>query len=144
MDGTLHVHNIGASTVQFWGETDTTTTGGDPGQIRIPKSIVPSSHERTFAIVTKPAWPIGFVHMHVMVIYPTTTDATTTQIEFTRSVLVINPIVFVILALIVAFVVWRRVRARRRGRKGAHLKRSQIKTQPMSAKQRRRAEAGRR
>jgi hypothetical protein len=144
LDATLHVHNMGASAVQFWGETDTTTTGGDPGQIRLPKSLVPSSHERTFAIVTQPAWPIGFVHMHVVVIYPETTDVSTTQIEFARSVLVINPLVFVVLALIIAFILWRRVRARRRRRKGAHLKRARLKTRSMLAKEQRRATASRR
>ncbi len=35
--GTLHVHNIGQAAVRFWGETDTTTTGGSPGQMRIPR-----------------------------------------------------------------------------------------------------------
>jgi len=126
LDSTLHVHNVGQAAVQFWGETDTTTTGGSPGQLRIPKSLVPSSLERTFTVVTKPAWPIGFVHMSVSVVYPTTTETTTTEILFTRSVLVINPLAFVVLAVIVALVIWRRLRRRRR--RGAHLRGGQLKS----------------
>src|SRR5439155_8538712 len=114
--GTLHVHNVGQAAVRFWGETDTTTTGGSPGQMRIPISLVPSLRERTFVVAGKPAWPIGFVHIQVRVVYPTTTESTTTEILFTRSVLVIDPRTLVVLAVLVLVVIWRRVRAGRRRR----------------------------
>jgi hypothetical protein len=137
VDGTLRVHNIGQAAVQFWGEADTTTTGGDPGQLRIPKSLVPSARERTFTVISKPAWPIGFVHMQVSVVYPTTTETTTTEILFTRSILVINPLVFVFLGILVLFVTWRRVRKIRRRRKGAHLRTSPLRTRALPAGQHR-------
>lgn len=133
LSGTLHVHNVGQAAVQFWGETDTTTTGGSPSQMRIPKSLVPSARERTFIVVTKPAWPIGFVHMNVSVVYPTTTETTTTEILFTRSVLVINPLVFVVLAVLVAFVIWRRLRPRRLRRGGVHLHSAQLRSRSLSS-----------
>jgi hypothetical protein len=116
LNGTLHVHNIGQAAVRFWGETDTTTTGGSPSQMRIPISLVPSLRERTFVVASKPAWPIGFVHMQVRIVYPTTTETATTEILFTRSVLVIDPLVFVVLAILVLVVIWRRLRAGRRRR----------------------------
>jgi hypothetical protein len=116
LNGTLHVHNIGQAAVRFWGETDTTTTGGSPSQMRIPASLVPSLRERTFVVTSKPAWPIGFVHMQVRIVYPTTTETTTTEIVFTRSVLVIHPLVLVVLAILVVVVIWRRMRASRRRR----------------------------
>jgi len=116
LNGTLHVHNIGQAAVRFWGETDTTTTGGSPGQMRIPISLVPSLRERTFVVAGKPAWPIGFVHIQVRIVYPTTTDATTTEIVFTRSVLVIDPLVLVVLAILALVVIWRRARVGRRRR----------------------------
>ena len=127
VDGTLHVQNVGKSNVQFWGETDTTTTGGSPRQLRIPESLVPIGRERTFTTVTKPAWPIGFVHERVQVIYPTTTEQKTTQIVFTSSILVINPLVLLALAVLILFIVWRRVRARWRRNKAARAKRGRAK-----------------
>jgi hypothetical protein len=116
LNGTLHVHNIGQAAVRLWGETDTTTTGGSPGQMRIPMSLVPSLRERTFVVVAKPAWPIGFIHIQARIVYPTTTETTTTEIVFTRSVLVIDPLVLVILAILLVAVIWWRVRAGRRRR----------------------------
>ena len=145
--GTLHVHNIGRSAVQFWGETDTTTTGGQPAQMRIPKSLVPSGRERTFTVVTKPAWPIGFVHVQVSVIYPTTTETTTTEILFTRSILVINPLVFVVLAVLIVLFVWRRIRARRRRRRGSHLRTARtlkLKSKPLATGHRKKSAHARR
>ncbi|MDP9233567.1 MAG: hypothetical protein M3P01_03335 [Actinomycetota bacterium] len=114
LNGILHIQNIGKTAVQFWGETDTTATGGSPGQMRIPISLIPSLRERTYIVTGKPAWPIGFVHMQVRIVYPTTTETTTTQIVFTRTNLVINPLVFVVLAVFVMVAIWRRVRVRRR------------------------------
>jgi hypothetical protein len=114
LNGILHIHNIGHTAVRFWGETDTTATGGSPGQMRIPISLIPSLRERTYIVTGRPAWPIGFVHTQVRIVYPTTTETTTTEIVFTRSNLVINPLVFVVLAMVVMVAIWRRVRAKRR------------------------------
>jgi len=130
--GTLHVHDVGQAAVRFWGETDTTTTGGSPGQMRIPISLVPSLRERTFVVADKPAWPIGFVHMQVRIVYPTTTETTTTEILFTRRVLVINPLVLVVLAIVVLVVIWRRLRAGRR-RRAAHRYATQPQSRPLSS-----------
>ena len=79
LNGILHIHNIGKTAVRFWGETDTTATGGSPGQMRIPISLIPSLRERTYIVTGKPAWPIGFVHTQVRIVYPTTTETTTTE-----------------------------------------------------------------
>jgi hypothetical protein len=114
LNGILHIHNVGHTAVRFWGETDTTATGGSPGQMRIPISLIPSLRERTYIVTGKPSWPIGFVHTQVRIVYPTTTETTTTEIVFTRTNLVINPLVFVVLAMLVMVAIWRRVRARRR------------------------------
>jgi hypothetical protein len=116
LDGTLHVQNIGHAAVRFWGETDTIATGGSPGQLRIPVSLVPSLLERTFAVSSKPGWPIGFVHTQVRIVYPTTTEKTTSEILFSRSNLVINPLVFLVLGMLILVVIWRRVLSRRRQR----------------------------
>jgi hypothetical protein len=116
LNGTLHVHNVGHAAVRFWGETDSTATGGSPGQLRIPVSLVPSLLERTFVVSSKPGWPIGFVHTQVRIVYPTTTEKTTSEILFSRSNLVINPLVFVVLGILVLVVIWRRVLSRRRRR----------------------------
>lgn len=117
LNGILHIHNVGHAAVRFWGETDVTATGGSPGQVRIPISLIPSLRARTFVVTAKPAWPIGFVHTTVRIVYPTTTETTTTQIVFTRSDLVINPLVFMVLALLLLVAILLRVRQRRRRRK---------------------------
>jgi hypothetical protein len=117
LNGTLHVHNIGHAAVRFWGETDSTATGGSPGQLRLPLSLVPSLRERTFVVSSRPGWPIGFVHTQVRIVYPSTTEKTTSEILFTNSELVINPLVFVVLGILVLFAIWRRVLARRRRRR---------------------------
>jgi hypothetical protein len=116
LTGILHVHNVGHAAVRFWGETDVSATGGSPSQVRIPISLMPSLRERTFAVSGKPAWPIGFVHTQVRIVYPTSTETTTTEILFTRSDLVINPLVFVVVALLVLVVIMLAERKRRRRR----------------------------
>jgi hypothetical protein len=103
INATLHVANTGTAAVRFWGETDTTTTGGTPNQNQIPKSLAPTGHTRTFIVTTKTAWPIGFATIQIRLVYPTTTETTTTDIVLTRKVLVIHPIALAALAALTLF-----------------------------------------
>jgi hypothetical protein len=120
VDGTLNVHNIGTAAVQFWGETDTKSTlSNKTTQARIPVSLAPAGHVRTFVVVGKPAWPIGFVHMKVVIIYATRTESTTQEILFTRSIFVVSPWVFVALVLIMVVLAYRRVRKSQLKRRAA-------------------------
>jgi hypothetical protein len=116
---TLHVRNVGHAAVRFWSENDTTSfPGGDmPNQQRIDKLLLPVGREQSFAVVGKPAWPIGLVTMKVHVFYPGSTEDTTQEIVLTKRVLVVNPLAPVALAVVVAalaFWLFRRWRARHR------------------------------
>ena len=116
-NGVLHVRNVGTTQVRFWGEVDSASApGGGAGQERIDKSLIPRGHVRTFIVVGKPAWPIGFVTLTARIFYPGQTETSTQEIDLSKRVLVISP--WVILAVVVLLVLlvwlWRRRRKRRR------------------------------
>jgi hypothetical protein len=115
-NGVLHVRNDGTTQVRFWGEVDSASApGGSAGQERIDKSLIPRGHVRTFIVVGKPAWPIGFVTLTARIFYPGQTEASSLEIDLSKRVLVISPWVvlaaFVLLVLLVWY--WRRRRRRR-------------------------------
>jgi hypothetical protein len=118
VDGKLTVHNIGPSSVLFFGETDVTSApiSGSPSQQRISRSLLPIGRSRWFAVAAQPAFPIDLVTVRDIVTYPDRTGTGTLQIVRTKTVLVINPWVIVVVgALLALFAGWRlRVRHRRR------------------------------
>jgi hypothetical protein len=112
---TLHVRNVGQSAAQFWGESNTTSSfdGGTSHQQRIDKKLAPASHARSFVISGKPKWPMGFVTMTVQIIYPDHTDDSTTELNLSKRVLVINPIapvsvLVIVFVLVAAYLLKRR------------------------------------
>lgn len=117
--GTLIVHNIGKSSVQFWGESDANAWigGATPTQQRIKISLLPIGRSRSFAVTSRPSFPIDVVTMTVTVTYPGTTEASTKQIVISRRFLVISPwVILVVCALVILALIWwgRRVWRKRR------------------------------
>jgi hypothetical protein len=123
--GVLHVRNSGTTQVRFWGEVDSSSSPGSAaGQDRIDKSLIPRGHVRTFTVVGKPAWPIGFVTLTARVFYPGQTETSTQELDLSKRVLVISPWVIVaaiVLLLAVAWY-WRRRRKRQRPPSGENLR----------------------
>ena len=107
--------------VRFWGESDTTSWpgGSSPTQQRFEKSLLPTGTTRSLTVSAKPAWPIGFVTIRGQVIYPATTEAATTEVAFSKRVLVVDARAIVVLVglLALAFLGWW---WRRRRRSRAH------------------------
>jgi hypothetical protein len=127
--GLLTVVNVGHAAVVYWGEQDTEATPGrgSPAQQRFDRSLLPAGRVRSFAVTARSEWPISLVTMRFRLVYPTTSDATTTEIEASRRVLVIEPvpagILVAVIAALVGAAVWRRrSRAARRGAR-SHAKR---------------------
>lgn len=117
--GELTIRNVGTTEVRFWGEVDSSSApGGAAGQQRIDKSLIPRSHIRSFLVIGKPAWPIGFVTLRARVFYPGETESSTREIDMSKRVLVISPWVLlaVVILLIAGLWYWRRRRRRRRAR----------------------------
>ena len=112
--GKLTVENTGASSVLFFGENDVTSApiSGSPSQQRISRSLLPIRRSRWFAVTAAPAFPVDVVTMTDVVTYPDRTGTGTLDIRLTRSVLVINPWVLVVLLAAVLLIVGWRVRAR--------------------------------
>jgi LPXTG-motif cell wall-anchored protein len=119
--GDLTVANVGPSSVRFWGEQDTTSWpgGGTPDQRRFDKSLLPTGATRTLSVRAKPAWLIGFVTVRGQVVYPSTTESATTEITFSKRVLVVDPLLVFVVAgvLALAFAGWWVRRRRRRLRR---------------------------
>jgi hypothetical protein len=119
--GSLQVVNVGHSAVRFWGENDTTSWpgGATPDQQRLDTSLAPVATTRSLAVTARPDWPVGFVQIQGQIIYPSATGSATTQVAFSRRVLVIDPwviIVAAVLLLAAAFQAGTR-QLRRRGRR---------------------------
>jgi hypothetical protein len=118
VDGRLTVHNTGSSSVLFFGENDVTSAPitGSPAQQRIGRSLLPIGRSRWFAVAGQSAFPIDLVTLRDIVTFPDRTGTGTLEVVRTRTVLVISPWVFVVVAaLLAAFGYWR-LRARRRRR----------------------------
>jgi hypothetical protein len=114
----LHVHNVGTAAAMYWGENDTTAKPGSstPRQARLDRSLLPTGRSRTIAVDAKPSFLIAIVTMHVHIVYPGRTDATTTEIVLTKRVLVIQPAALVLLGgILIAACIWY-ARRRRKGR----------------------------
>ena len=92
--GQLTVANVGRTAAMFWGESDTAATPGtgSPAQARFDRSLLPKARERSLRVTARSSWPISFVTMHVHVLYPSTTDATTAEIDLSKRVLVVEPV----------------------------------------------------
>src|SRR5207237_881209 len=89
--GTVDVHNVGHSAVQFWGEVDNSWwPGGGAGQKRIDRSLLPIARSRSYEIIDKASWPIDVVTVRSVIIYPPHDEQTTTQIVLSRRVLVVS------------------------------------------------------
>lgn len=118
VDGKLSVYNIGASSVLFYGENDVTSApiSGSPAQQRISRSLLPIGRSRWFAVVASPAFPIDLVSMRDVVTYPDKAGTGTLQVVRTKTVLVINPWVIVVVCALLALLAGWRLRARHRRR----------------------------
>ena len=119
--GKLTVENTGASSVLFFGENDATSApiSGSPSQQRISRSLLPIRRSRWFGVTAVPAFPIDVVTMSDVVTYPDRTGTGTLDIVLTKSMLVINPWVLVVLLAIVLLLGAWRLRARAtRSRRG--------------------------
>jgi hypothetical protein len=112
--GKLAVENTGASSVLFFGENDVTSApiSGSPSQQRISRSLLPIRRSRSFAVTAAPAFPIDVVTMSDVVTYPDRTGTGTLDIVLSKSMLVINPWVLVVLLAIVLLIAGWRLRAR--------------------------------
>jgi transposase len=108
--GNITIANVGGSSVRFWGESVTTSSpgGATPKQARIEKTLVPIGSTRSVSVSAKPAWFVGFVTIRGQIIYPPTTDSATTEIRFSKRVLVIDPRAIAMLAgvLVLAILAW--------------------------------------
>jgi len=121
--GNVNAHNVGPSSVQFFGENDAASApfSGAPSQQRISRSLLPIGRSRSFQVSALPAFPIDFVTMTVTLTYPDKTESATKQIVITRTMLVIDPlllllVVVVLVALIVSWRLWARHRRRTKRR----------------------------
>jgi hypothetical protein len=114
--GSLEIANVGKSSVRFWGENNTTSWPGSTStQQRFEKSLVPTGTTRSLTVNAKPAWPVGFVTIRGQIIYPSTAESATTEIQFSKRVLVIDPRAIAVIA-IVLFLVFLQWWLRRRRR----------------------------
>jgi hypothetical protein len=118
VDGKLKVHNIGPSSVLFYGENDVTSApiSGAPSQQRIRRSLLPIGRSRWFAVAAHPTFPINFVTITDVVAYPDRSGTGTLQIVRTKTVLVISPWVIVAVCVLLALLGGWRLRARHRRR----------------------------
>jgi hypothetical protein len=118
LDGKLTVHNVGPSSVLFYGENDVTSSpiSGSPSQQRITRSLLPIGRSRWFAVAAQPAFPIDLVTMTDVVAYPDRSGTGTLQIVRTKTVLVISPWVIVVVCALLALLGGWRLRARHRRR----------------------------
>ena len=116
--GEVTAHNVGPSSVQFFGENDATHApfSGTPSQQRISKSLLPIGRSRSLQVNAQPAFPIDKVTMTVTLTYPDQTESATKQIVITKSMLVISPWVIVVVCVLIALVVGWRLYARHRRR----------------------------
>jgi LPXTG-motif cell wall-anchored protein len=117
LHASLHVHNVGAAAVMYWGENDTTANPGSspPHQARIDRSLLPAGRSRTITVDAKPSFLIAFVTVHVHITYPGRTDAATTEILFTKRVLIVQPGALLLLGAMLigaGFWAWRRRKRR--------------------------------
>jgi hypothetical protein len=116
--GQLGAHNIGRSSVQFFGENDATSApfSGTPSQQLLAKSLLPIGRSRSFQVSAQPAFPIDIVTMSVTLTYPNQTESATKQILITKSMLVISPWVIIAVCVLIALLVMWRLYARHQRR----------------------------
>jgi hypothetical protein len=121
-NGSLQVANVGHSAVRFWGENDNTSWPGGSAldQQRFDTHLAPVATTRSLPVTARPDWPVGFVQLQGQIIYPSVTGSATTQVAFSKRVLVVDPwVIIVAAALLLAGAWWGGVthlrrRARRR------------------------------
>ncbi len=115
--GTLRIANTGHTVVRYWGENDTTASGGSFSEQRLDPSLLPVGSSSIVSVSRKAGWPVGRVTMTVHLIYPGRTESSTDELTFTKTVLVVSPLVpggaVALLTLIAGTVL---LRLRRRGR----------------------------
>jgi hypothetical protein len=123
VSGTLTVTNTGKTVLQYWGENDSSSWSGlsSPSQQRIPVSLLPIGSSRTSALRAAPSFPIAVVTLSVTVTYNGTTLSSTKQVVLSKTFLVVNPWVIVVVAVLILlalgrWVVMRRLRYSRRMR----------------------------
>lgn len=118
VNGKLMVHNIGPSSVLFYGENDVTSAPitGSPAQQRISRSLVPIGRSRWFTVTAQPAFPIDLVTMTDVITYPDTTGTGTLEVVRTKTVLVISPWVIVAICALLALLGGWGLRSRQRRR----------------------------
>jgi hypothetical protein len=98
VDGTVTAHNVGPSSVQFFGENDATSApfGGAPSQQRIARSLLPIGRSRSFQVSATPGFLVDMVTMSVTLTYPGRTESSTKQVVLTKTMLVIDPWLIVV------------------------------------------------
>ena len=118
--GDLAIANTGPSAVQFWGEIDGwTRSNATIASSRLDRSLLPIGRKRSYALVSKHVWLIGFTTVRTVIIYPKNDEQTTTQIELVRRVLIISPWLIVAIVVLILFLAWYLIRRRRRNRRRA-------------------------
>jgi len=98
--GSLQVANVGHSAVRFWGENNTSSWpgGAGPEQQRFDTSLAPVATTRSLPVTARPAWPVGFVTLQGQIVYPSAKGSATTEVAFSKQVLVIDPWVIIVAA----------------------------------------------
>jgi len=120
--GSIQVANVGHSAVRFWGENDDTSWPGGAAldQQRFETHLAPVATTRSLPVTARPNGPVGFVQIRGQIIYPSATGSATTQVTFSKRVLVVDPWVSVVAAVLLLAgaslggLGYRRWRARRR------------------------------
>ncbi len=114
--GEVTAHNVGPSSIQFFGENDATSApfSGTPSQQRIARSLLPIGRSRSFQVTAVPAFPFDVVTMTVTLAYPDRTDSATKAIVLSKSMLVVNPWALIAMCIVLAALVMWLLRARSR------------------------------
>lgn len=114
--GALRASNIGTSALRF--STEASVSGvlvPDSHSLRVKPLLLPTGRFRDVPIAWDAPFGIGWYHAHARVVY-NTTDQQTTEVDLSRTVVLVHPLYLLAVVVLIAALLLRRWRRSRRAR----------------------------
>jgi len=118
--GLVRAESVGTSTVQF---STTIETSGWPSPkasyLTVPAHLLPPELTRDIPVSVSSWLGLGWYTIHTTLVYDRT-DQTTGEVALSRTVIVLNPLWFLMFPAVTLCWMWRRHRRRKTRRRGLH------------------------
>ena len=118
--GIVRAKSVGTSTLQF--STTNEISGWPspkPSYLTVPAHLLPPGLTRDLPVHVSSWLGLGWYTFHTTLVYDVT-DRTTGEVALSRTVIVVNPLWFLVIPVAIGLWTWRRRRRRKARRRGLH------------------------